>query len=236
MKKILNSAVVFFSLLLALQVLGAPKKTNICIENFQRYAALNSKVGTQPVAVFMGDSITDNWARMSPKFFADNNYLGRGISGQVTCQMLARFRPDVLELKPKIAMILAGTNDIAQNQGPIPVDNIVGNIISMCELAKLHGIKPVICSVLPVYRYAWRKNIEAVSLISELNGKLKAYAEKTPGVVYLDYFSKLADSRKCLSEADSKDGCHPNLDCYRNKIEPMAKACIEEILKSEASK
>ncbi len=216
------------ALCLCAQSSQKPKKS---IENFQRYAAQNAKVKTAPVAVFMGDSITDNWARLDPEFFSQNNYLGRGIGGQVSCQMLARFRPDVIELKPKLVLILAGTNDIAQNQGFIEIDNIVGNIVSMCELAKFNGITPVICSVLPVHQYAWRKHIKSIELIAELNQKLKAYADKTDGVYYLDYYSALVDSRKGLTKADSKDGCHPSLDCYKNKLDPMAKTFVEKVLK-----
>ncbi len=212
----------------------AAKKKAVSIENFARYAEANKEVKASPVAVFMGDSITDGWARVRPEFFSDNNYLGRGISGQTTCQMLARLRPDAIDLKPKFILILGGTNDIAQNNGPIEVDNIVGNIISMCELAKFNGITPVICSVLPAHEYAWRKHIKPIEKISELNSKLKAYAESTEGVEYLDYYSALVDSRKGLSKEDSRDGCHPTESCYKNKMEPLAKAFIEKLQKKSA--
>ncbi len=210
---------------------SAKKKKEVSIENFARYANANRNVKTAPIAVFMGDSITDGWARQHPEFFSDNNYIGRGISGQTTCQMLARLRPDAIELKPKFILILGGTNDIAQNNGPIEIDNIVGNIISMCELAKFNGITPVICSVLPAHEYAWRKHIKPTEKISELNTKLKAYAENTEGVEYLDYYSSLVDSRKGLSKEDSRDGCHPTLSCYKDKMEPLAKAFIEKLQK-----
>lgn len=199
------------------------------VENFQRYEAQNKALKKAPIAVFMGDSITDNWARMDKDFFESNNYIGRGISGQVTCQMLARFRPDVIELKPKVVLILAGTNDIAQNLGYISNENICKNIISMCELAKLNGIIPVICSVLPAHQYSWRKHIDAVPLIADLNAKLKAYADAN-NVEYLDYYSALVDGRKGLTVEDSKDGVHPTPDCYKNKLDKMAKEKIDKIL------
>ena len=120
--------------------------------NYERYAEANKNVGS-PIAVFMGNSITDNWARMHEAFFTENNFVGRGISGQVTAQMLVRFRPDVLNLHPKVVVILAGTNDIARNDKYVPVEHIAGNIISMVELAQAHGIKPIILSILPAAEY-----------------------------------------------------------------------------------
>ena len=210
------------------QAQNAQKRNSV--ENFQRYEEANKSVAKPPIAVFMGDSITDNWARMDKDFFEKNNYIGRGISGQVTCQMLARLRPDAIELKPKIVLILAGTNDIARNQGYITNENICKNIVSMCELLKHNGIIPVICSVLPAHKYKWRPNIDAVPAIADLNSKLKAYAQSN-GIEYLDYYSALVDERKGLTTEDSADGVHPTASCYREKMGPMAKAKIDEILK-----
>ena len=198
------------------------------VENFARYEASNMEVKTPPVAVFMGDSITDNWYKYDSDFFTSNNYLGRGIGGQVSCQMLARMRPDVIEHKPKVVLILAGTNDIAQNLGYISNENIVRNIISMCELAKLHNITPVICSVLPVYKYGWAQNINAAPLVADLNARLKAYALAN-GVESLDYSSLLVDERGGIGKEDASDGVHPTIACYK-KMEKMAKAKIEEIV------
>lgn len=110
----------------------------------------------------MGNSITEGWAGQDPDFFTENNYLGRGISGQTTPQMLLRFRPDVIDLKPAAVVILAGTNDIAGNTGPMTVEQIAGNIYSMAELAQAHHIKVVISSVLPVYKYPWKPEVEPV--------------------------------------------------------------------------
>ena len=126
---------------------------------FSRYEDANQDVKS-PRAVLMGDSITDRWAKTDKTFFEFYDFVGRGISGQTTPQMLTRFRRDVLELKPKMVIILAGTNDIARNTGYISLENIFGNIVSMCELAKLYKIQPVLCSVLPCEKYPHRDNIE----------------------------------------------------------------------------
>ena len=185
--------------------------------NYNRYSQNNKEViqSKQPVkVVFMGNSITDGWASQRPDFFKTNNFVGRGISGQTAYQMLIRFRPDVIDLKPKAVAILCGTNDIAKNSGDITIDQIMGNIVSMCELAKANNIKVLLCSVLPVYQYPWRKEIEAVSQIKDLNDKMKEYAQKNKNVVYVDYFSEMADQRQGLPENLAKDGVHPTAEGY----------------------
>lgn len=209
----------------------APKPS---VENFARYEASNKEVKAPPVAVFMGDSITDNWYKRDSGFFTSNNYLGRGIGGQVSCQMLARMRPDVIEHNPKVVLILAGTNDIAQNLGYISNENIVRNVISMCELAKLNNITPVICSVLPVYKYGWNQGINPAPIVVDLNARLKTYA-LTNGIEYLDYYTPLVDERGGLSKEDASDGVHPTIACYK-KMEKMAKAKIEEIVSKKQNK
>ena len=118
----------------------------------------------------MGNSITDNWALMDSVFFAEHRFVGRGISGQTSAEMLVRFRQDVIGLSPEAVVIMAGTNDLAQNNGYIALENILGNIASMCELAKLHKIRPILCSVLPAYRFGWRQEVPAADRIIELNG------------------------------------------------------------------
>jgi lysophospholipase L1-like esterase len=181
---------------------------------FFRYEEMNASVSVKPRAVFMGDSITDNWAKKDMDFFTTNNFLGRGISGQTTSEMLVRFRKDVLAHKPKYVVILAGTNDIAKNNGEISLDNILGNIMSMCELAKVHKIKPVICSVLPAASYRWRKEIKPAEEIVKLNEMLREYAasQKYP---YVDYHSVLKDEGNGLPLKHAADGVHPNIDCYK---------------------
>ncbi|MBO6102812.1 MAG: hypothetical protein J6P03_06125 [Opitutales bacterium] len=201
--------------------------------NYKRYNADDKRIiesGNPPVAVFMGDSITDGWAHQSKEFFKDNNYAGRGISGQVTAQMLARFRADVIDLRPKTVLILAGTNDLAQNQGPVELENIAGNIISMAELARINGIVPVICSITPAAEYPWRKQIENVGEnIEKINKMLKDYCDKNR-VIYLDYHSKLANAEKGLDKDLSGDGVHPTLKYYKI-MEAMAKDAVEKAVK-----
>ena len=181
---------------------------------FNRYEQANQTVNFTPRAVFMGDSITDNWARMDADFFTYNNFVGRGISGQTTSHMLVRFRKDVLDLAPEYVVILAGTNDIALNNGLISLDNILGNIISMCELARHHNIKPILCSVLPAYQFGWRKELTPAEEIIKLNEMILAYAKKSD-IPYVDYHSVLKDERNGLPEKYAKDGVHPNNTCYR---------------------
>ena len=195
-----------------------------------RYANANQSVVDTPSVVFMGNSITDLWDNIHPEFFSANNYANRGISGQVTSQMLVRFQADVVQLHPQIVVILAGTNDIALNNGYITIEHIAENIQSMCELAQYHRIQPVICSVLPVYEYAWRKEVEdPAEIIRQLNGLLKTYAEKN-NIPYVDYYSALVDERGGLPEAYSKDGVHPTAAGY-DIMEPIITAEINKHLK-----
>ena len=181
---------------------------------FQRYEEANKTVVKKPKAVFMGDSITDSWAKKDSEFFTSNNFLGRGISGQTTSQMLVRFRRDVLDHSPKYVVILAGTNDIAENNGPISLENILGNIQSMCELAKAHKIKPIICSVLPADRYRWRKDLQPAMTIVKLNEMLREYAKKEH-IKYVDYHSVLKNENNGLSKENAPDGVHPTIECYK---------------------
>lgn len=146
-------------------------------------------------------------------YFQNNRYIGRGIGGQTTAQMLVRFRADVINLQPKAVVILAGTNDIAQNNGYISPENILGNIISMAELAKANNIDVVLCSILPAYEYSWRKGLEPAGKIIALNKMIKEYADKN-NLTYVDYHSAMKDERNGLPEKYSKDGVHPTMDGY----------------------
>lgn len=141
--------------------------------------------------------------------FSENNYIGRGISGQTTPQMLVRFIPDVIDLNPKVVVILAGTNDIAGNTGYSSVKMITDNFKAMAQLASANGIEVILSSVLPVYYYPWRRGLEPVDKISEINNWLKQYAEEN-GHIYLDYYSDMVDERKGLKSEFSEDGVHPN--------------------------
>lgn len=202
--------------------------------NLERFKEENQKIASpmknENRVVFMGNSITEVWANMRPDFFKDNSYIGRGISGQTTPQMLVRFRQDVINLKPKVVVILAGTNDIAGNTGPITLEEIAENIKSMAELAKANGIKVVLCSVLPAYDYPWRPGLLPNEKIPALNALIEAYA-KFNGCVYLDYFSAMADDRNGLPKKYAEDEVHPTLEGYK-VMEPMVHAAIQKALNS----
>lgn len=210
MKKAILSLIILASAL----TLSAQKTEHKDWAKFYRYQQANDTVKVKPRAVFMGDSITDNWLKMDGDFFYVNNFQGRGISGQTTSHMLVRFRRDVLDLEPKYVVILAGTNDIALNNGLITLENILGNIQSMCELAKAHKIKPILCSVLPADRYRWRKELKPAEDIVKLNEMIKAYA-KSEKIPYVDYHSVLKDENNALPARHAADGVHPNIDCYK---------------------
>ena len=188
----------------------APKKD---WAQFYRYENSNKQLTAAPVVVFMGNSITDNWAKFRPEFFADNNFAGRGISGQTTSQMLVRFRADVIDLHPQKVVILAGTNDIALNNGPITLPHILDNIASMCELAAHNNIEVVLCSVLPCKAYKWRPEVAPAPIIKELNAMIAAYAAEK-GYPYVDYHSAMTDEEGGLPVELSPDGCHPNVEGY----------------------
>jgi lysophospholipase L1-like esterase len=177
----------------------------------------------------MGNSITDSWINTDSSFFAGKNYIDRGISGQTTPQMLIRFRPDVIDLKPAVVVILAGINDIAGNTGPMTLEETFGNIVSMSQLAKANNIKVVISSVLPAYDFPWRPGLQPAEKVIKLNAMLKAYALKN-NMVYLDYFAAMKDERNGLPASLSQDGVHPNLAGYKI-MEPLAEKAIAEALK-----
>ncbi|MEO8719755.1 MAG: SGNH/GDSL hydrolase family protein [Ginsengibacter sp.] len=191
-------------------------------------AQLNSVQPNEDRVVFMGNSITDGWIKVSPEFFESKPYIDRGISGQTTPQMLLRFRQDVINLHPKVVIILAGINDIAGNTGPSSLEMIEDNIASMAQLAKANGIRVVLCSVLPAYSFPWRANIEPVQKIITLNKWIQNFSRKNH-FVYVDYYSAMADERKGLPEQYSTDGVHPNAAGYKI-MEPLAVAGIAKAL------
>jgi uncharacterized protein (TIGR02246 family) len=179
--------------------------------------------------VFYGNSITEGWAQFFPAMFPGKPYIGRGISGQTTPQMLVRFRQDVVALKPKVVVVLAGTNDIAGNTGPSTIEMIEDNLASMTEIAKANGIRVVLSSVLPVYDYAWRPGLEPAPKIIALNKWMKDYAART-GQVYLDYHTPMADARQGMRADLSNDGVHPTEAGYR-VMAPLAEKAIAEALR-----
>ena len=206
---------------------------------FYRYEKLNAELlasGVRPDVVFMGNSITQNWAKYNPDFFKKNNFAGRGIGGQTTSHMLVRFRRDVIELNPRAVVIMAGINDIALNNGKINHENILNNIASMCELAKLHKIKVILCSVTPAVRFRWRPEVDFVPAdeIIRLNKMIKEYAESHK-IPYVDYHSALVDERKGMNRKYHKDEVHPNSLCYAEVLEPMILPVINKVLKTKHS-
>ena len=194
---------------------------------FNRFKADNEQIkasGNYPKVVFMGNSITENWAYYHPNFFSDNNFCGRGISGQTSSQMLVRFTADVVELHPKAVVIMAGTNDVAHNDYYVEPEKVVENIIAMCNLAKANGIVPIISSIPPCSEFPWRKEIKTPGqTIVNINKNLKEYAEKN-GIIYVDYHATLADENLGLPKTLSDDGCHPNPDTYFTMEEMVLKA------------
>lgn len=174
-----------------------------------RYAKDNATAPKGAVVLY-GDSITDGWPHQRGEFFKQNGFLGRGIGGQTTAQMLCRFRRDVLELKPRAVVVLAGINDMAENNGPIEARDALGNIKSMHELAKANGIPFVLCSVTPAGCFPWRRNItDAVARIKGLNKLLKDYADSTDAL-WVDYYSKLENGQGAMGDGLAGDGLHPN--------------------------
>ena len=199
--------------------------------NLNKYENENSNLeapnSDEKRITFFGDSITEGWKTIHPDFFVDKAYINRGINGQTTSQMLLRFRPDVIELQPQIVLILAGTNDIAGNTGPTTLKTILGNLISMCELAKANHIKAVLCSILPSYDYPWRTNMNPADKIEALNAMILKYA-KANNIAYVDYYSAMADERKGLKTSYSEDGVHPNKEGYL-LMEPIVEAIINNL-------
>ena len=179
------------------------------------FAQVNRNLTVEPEVVFMGNSITEGWFNYHPDFFKKNNFACRGIGGQTSSEMLVRFRQDVIELHPRVVAILAGTNDIAMNNGYIALENTFQNIVSMCELAKFNGIKVLLCSVTPAAYFNWRPQVEPAKIIPKLNKMLREYAEATEGVEWVDYFTPMVGDDKAMRAEYSPEGSHPNGEGYK---------------------
>ena len=194
---------------------------------FNDYKADNERIISSeayPEVVFMGNSITENWAYFHPDFFTSHNYLGRGIGGQTSAHMLVRFKTDVIDLHPKAVVIMAGTNDVAHNDYWVAPEQVVNNVISMCELAQAHDIIPIISSIPPCAAFVWRPEIkDAAQTIVDINKNLRAYAEANE-IVYVDYHGALADENNAFPKTLSDDGCHPNPDTYFTMEEIVVEA------------
>ena len=195
----------------------------------QQNQALMAAPPIEKRVVFMGNSITEGWSNIQPDFWKNEAYINRGISGQTTPQMLLRFSQDVIHLKPATVLILAGTNDIAGNTGPMTLDQIMDNIIAMAHLAKVNNIEVILCSVLPAYDYTWRPGLQPNVKIPQLNSMIKNFAEQN-NFVYLDYFSAMANEKNGLKAHLGEDGVHPNLLGYQI-MAPLAEKAIEKTFK-----
>ena len=230
-----NAPLFLIACVISLSPLGAQTMKVYDYINFDKYASSNESLtenGNSTDVVFMGNSITEGWSYHSPSFMKENGYVNRGISGQTTDQMLLRFRRDVLDHKPEVVVILAGTNDVAQNSGPVPLWHTMNNIKSMAELAQANGAKVLLCSVLPAKAFPWRPGIEPIPLIAELNQMIRDFAQER-NLTYVDYFSALEDGQGGLKVPDytsAQDLVHPNAEGYK-VMESVIQPLIEKALK-----
>lgn len=178
--------------------------------------------------VFIGNSITEGWVKYWPVMFADKPYVGRGIGGQTTPQMLVRFHADVVALTPAVVVILGGTNDIAWNTGPATNEMIQQNLQAMTEIAQANGIRVVLSSILPAFDYPWRTGLVPAPRIVAINTWMRAYAARV-GATYLDYHGAMSDARQGLRAGLGDDGVHPNEAGYRimaSLVEPAIAAAL----------
>ena len=202
--------------------------------NYKRYEKANNELPVpnkkEKRVVFLGNSITEGWVNIHPEFFTENGYIGRGISGQTSYQFLLRFRNDVINLKPKLVIINAGTNDVAENTGPFDLEKTFGNIASMAEMAKANKIKVILTSVLPASEFKWNKKItDSSERIEALNAKIKEYA-KANKIPYVDYYTPMASGpERSLNPDYSKDGVHPTLEGYL-VMEALIQPAIDKAL------
>ena len=206
-------------------------RSNIDYGNFAIYDQLNKEViidKNEGRIVFIGNSITQGWKNFMPEMFDNQTFINRGISGQTSTEMLVRFRTDVINLKPKVVVILAGTNDIAGNTLFRGLEIVVGNISSMAELASQNNIKVILCSVLPAADFPWRKGKNPDIKIPLLNQLIKDYAQKK-GFYYLDYYNLMNDGNNGLKNDYGNDGVHPNMNGYK-LMQKMVLDAISNIL------
>jgi lysophospholipase L1-like esterase len=180
--------------------------------NLCKYRGANAALTTPPKVVFIGDSITESWVNGDPQLFRDG-VIGRGISGQTSPQILLRFIQDVVELRPRVVHIMAGTNDIAGNTGPTTEQDFKNNIIAMIDLARSHHIQVAVASILPASAFSWKPGLKPAATIIELNSWLKSYALKSH-IRYVDYYAVLTDAQGGFKANLSNDGVHPNRDGY----------------------
>ena len=191
--------------------------------------ALKSPVKGENRVVFLGSSIFEFWKQKDPAYFANHPYIDRGISGQISPQLLIRFRQDVINLQPKAVIILAGSNDLAGNKGHVSNETVLNNIKSMAELAKKNEIKVILCKYLPIYEYPWNKNLKGVAdQIISLNNEIVSYANAN-SITILDYWTPLSDERNGQKAEYTEDGVHPNLAGYK-VMETVTEEAIDKTL------
>ena len=198
--------------------------------NFGRYRQANAEVQKPVKVVFMGNSITDGWPTTDPAFFKENEgYVGRGISGQVSAQMVLRFRQDVIDLKPKAVVILPGTNDIALNDYAMTVEETFDNVKTMVDLARANKIKVLLCSTMPSSKFGWRPQLKPAEDIKRLNAMMKKYCKENK-IIYVDYHSAMQDENGGLPKKYSGDGVHPNLEGYK-VMEGIVQKALKKVVK-----
>ena len=201
--------------------------------NFKEFQDANARLPqvkqNEKRVVFMGNSITIGWLQTHPDFFKNKPYVNRGISGQTTPQMLVRFRANVVDLDAAAVVLLAGTNDIAGNTGPVTLEMILDNIKSITEIAQANDIKVILCSVLPAFDYPWRPGLAPNVKIPKLNKMIKRYAEES-GAYYLDYFTALEDGNNGMIKEYTTDGVHLTLEGYQ-VMEPLVENALQKVLK-----
>jgi lysophospholipase L1-like esterase len=199
---------------------------------FNRYKEENAKIGPpapdENRVVFIGNSITEWWQPYWEEYFSDKPYINRGIAGQTTPQILVRFRADVIKLKPKVVVILAGINDITGMTGPTTNEMIEDNLTSMVEIAQANGIRIVLSTALPCFSIVGRSDLHPADRVVDLNAWIKKFASEK-GCIYLDYFSKLKDENNGLKADFTKDGVHPNKAGY-DIMAPLAEEAIQKAL------
>ena len=192
--------------------------------------ALAAPASGEQRVVFYGDSITDAWGRRpgTGDFFLGKPYVNRGISGQTTAQMVVRFEQDVVHLKPAVVLILAGTNDVAGNTGPMTADMTLDNFAAMAAIAKSNGIKVVIASITPASAYPWKPGVHPADAIRAINVRLKEMCARE-GLVYVDYYTPMTNAAGGLDAELAKDGVHPTAKGYEI-MGPLAEKGIASAL------
>jgi lysophospholipase L1-like esterase len=235
MKKIIASAsFLLFNLMVSSAFAQSkPEDGWISWTNFKKYVNQNKEVKERQKGevrvVFLGDSIFEGWSVARPDFFNGKPFYNRGISGQVTAQMVLRFQEDVVDLHPDVLVLKAGINDIAENVGAYDQQKTLNNIKSIVQLAKANKIKVVLCSVLPANRFVWRPKLTPADKVIELNAELQAVA-KQENVLYLDLYSAVVDDQKGMKAIYANDGVHPTVEGYK-VLEPLVEQAIKRLKK-----